>query len=151
MTSYTYGGSTSGMQTGLSYTTMMGGNGIDLLIGSTSNNHIIGNMGNDILVGNGGFDLLEGNAGNDTFVFQHGLGYDTVKSFDPLYDRIRLTAGTASQGYSQGYTLDLNGTGTNGVSAVQQNGGTALIYQGEVWMFLQGFTGTLTTSHFIVQ
>jgi Ca2+-binding RTX toxin-like protein len=131
---YTYGGSTSGLVAGLAMNNITGTNNSETLIGGTGNDYIRGVGGNDVLCGGDGFDVLQGDLGADTFVFQVGKGYDTVKDF----------------GSDDSISLAGSGVTFGQLSFAQQNGGLAIIYQGNVWMHLQGFTGTTLTSDYFV-
>ena len=54
----------------------------DSLSGGASNDVLIGKAGDDQLGGDPGKDMLVGGAGSDTFVFNTGMGRDTIKDFD---------------------------------------------------------------------
>jgi Ca2+-binding RTX toxin-like protein len=133
---YTYGGSTSGYVNPLSVVTITGNNAnnTESIAGTAGSDYISGLGGNDILVGNAGFDVLEGGLGSDTFVFQVGQGFDTVKDFGyGGVDKIQLPA-TISY-------LDL--------SFVQQDNGIGIMYQGNIWMHLTGLTAAPAQELFV--
>jgi Ca2+-binding RTX toxin-like protein len=131
---YTYGGSTSGYVNPLSVVTITGGEGTNTLTGSAGHDYISGLGGNDVLTGNAGFDVLQGGLGSDTFTFQVGLGFDTVKDF---------TYGGVDK-------IDLPSTiGYSDLSFSSENGGIAIIYQGNVWMHLLGQTTAPPANLFI--
>jgi Ca2+-binding RTX toxin-like protein len=145
----TYGGSTSGYinhannyaQNSSSYTTIQGSSQVnDLLSGGAGIDFIIGLGGNDKLIGNGGLDWLEGSQGSDTFFFQVGMGYDTVKDFGSGgIDKISLA-------HALGQNASI--TSISSLTFVPDNGGTSILYDGNVWMHLQGYTGGLSAINF---
>ncbi|UVC08227.1 hypothetical protein IHQ71_24225 [Rhizobium sp. TH2] len=60
-------------------------------IDSNAGNSVLGSVGNDLLLGRGGDDTIQGSfgkdilvggAGEDTFVFDLGMGKDTIRDFD---------------------------------------------------------------------
>jgi Ca2+-binding RTX toxin-like protein len=131
---YTYGGSTSGYVNPLSIVTITGTEGSNTLNGTAGADYISALGGNDTLTGNGGFDVLQGGLGSDVFTFQVGLGFDTVKDF---------TYGGIDR-------IDLPSTITYGqLSFVEENGGIAIIYDGNVWMHLLGQTTAPPSNLFI--
>jgi hypothetical protein len=69
---------------------LLGGKGDDALFGGNGNDRLEGGQGNDLLVGGYGTDLLMGGKGNDRFVFQSGMGIDTVQDFQRGKDKIQL-------------------------------------------------------------
>jgi Ca2+-binding RTX toxin-like protein len=145
---YTYGGSSTGLQIGLSYTYLNGTNNDDTITGiGAANEWIRGYSGNDTLTGGAGFDVLEGGAGYDRFTFQTGLGYDTVLNFSSAQDKIILPSNVLA--------ADLSYTYTSGASV---NSGGALVnglniwHGGSIWMRIEGTTlTTLAGSSVFIQ
>jgi len=68
-----------------------GGRGDDIT-GNDADNLLKGGRGDDTLAGGAGDDLLIGNKGADTFVFEGGMGSDTVQGFNLTEDHLSLTA-----------------------------------------------------------
>jgi Ca2+-binding RTX toxin-like protein len=145
MTSYTYGGSTSGLVNpiGRSYNIVNGTDNPETILGTANDDYICGMGGSDVLTGGDGFDLLEGGNGGDIFTFQVNRGYDTVKDFGKAgFDRISFTSALGANG-------GITAANSSQITSVIQDGGTAIIYNGNVWMFLQGYTTAMTASNFI--
>ena len=74
-----------------------GGVGNDTLHGGAGNDVLIGGAGNDVLVGGAGRDVMTGGLDADRFVFAAisetpGLTRDIIVDFDPVLDRIDLSA-----------------------------------------------------------
>ncbi len=140
MTTYTYGGSSTGSQSSLSYTVSWGTDYSELMTGTGINDYIRAKNGNDVLVGGGGFDLLEGSGGGDRFKFDPGNGYDTVNNFNYSQgDRILLPSGITFSQLSFDYGV--TAAGYLGGS----NSGLNIMYQGAVWMRLEGNTSSVST------
>jgi Ca2+-binding RTX toxin-like protein len=135
MTSYTYGGSIGGMQTGLSYNNITGTDNPEILVGSSGNDYIKGLSGSDILYGGGGFDKLEGGSGMDRFAFQVGQGYDTIIGFNSSQDKILLPSDIS---YGQ---LTFNNV----------NGMLDIIYNNQVWMRIDNTTANTLASTVFTQ
>jgi VCBS repeat-containing protein len=70
-------------------TAVAGGNGKQVIDGSLGFEQISGGNGNDVLVGGAG-DILTGGRGNDTFVFEHDFGANTITDFGKGHDSIQL-------------------------------------------------------------
>jgi Ca2+-binding RTX toxin-like protein len=140
MASYTYGGSSSGAQGSVSYTIISGTDNSEFLTGDFQSNYLKAKNGNDILVGGSGFDLLEGSGGGDRFTFETDKGYDTVTGYNYSQgDRILLPSGINFSQLSFDYNITASsylGTGT--IS------GLNIIYNGAVWMRLEGATASAT-------
>ena len=90
--------------------TLWGNDGADQLNGNDGNDVLQGGNGNDQLSGGNGDDRLVGGFGNEQFI-DGGAGTDTV-AFD------YLTPG----GPGQGYTINYNFQGANGVSSLSVSG-----------------------------
>ncbi|MGK5091769.1 calcium-binding protein [Deltaproteobacteria bacterium TL4] len=58
--------------------TLDGQAGNDRLYGGSGDDTLLGGEGDDILQGDSGEDRLEGGTGSDTYVFQRGMGQDTL-------------------------------------------------------------------------
>jgi len=79
---------------------ILGGNESDSLFGGAGDDRLSARTGNTHFFGGSGNDLLEGHSGADMFVFQPGMGNDTIKDFrsdesldfQDRYDTIDLTA-----------------------------------------------------------
>ena len=56
-----------------------GGDGNDTLDGGFGKDSLFGGAGNDTLTGGAGDDVLSGGYGTDTYVFERGGGFDTIK------------------------------------------------------------------------
>lgn len=67
---------------------LSGGSYGDFLNGGSGSDTLSGGSGRDTLTGGTGNDLLFGGTGADTFVFADGCGRDTIRGFQPGYDRI---------------------------------------------------------------
>lgn len=72
-----------------SNTTLIGGNGKDVLDGSPGHDILIGGNGADVLIGGNG-DTLTGNNGPDTFLFRPNFGTNTITDFNLQNDVIQL-------------------------------------------------------------
>ena len=70
-------------------TIQTGGNGKQVLDGSAGNQALNGGNGADVLIG-GPNDILTGGNGPDTFVFDPGLGRNTITDFNPHNDLIQF-------------------------------------------------------------
>ncbi|OYX97403.1 MAG: hypothetical protein B7Y80_19850 [Hyphomicrobium sp. 32-62-53] len=75
-------GAASGFASIANISNVTGGGGADFLFGNDSANVLNGGVGNDVIAGGGGNDMLNGGGGSDTFLFNTGLGQDTVLTFD---------------------------------------------------------------------
>jgi Ca2+-binding RTX toxin-like protein len=141
MATYTYGGSSSGAQGSLSSSVIWGTDNSEVLNGDILNNYVRAKNGNDILCGGMGFDLLEGSNGGDRFTFETDKGYDTITGYNYSQgDRILLPSGINFSQLSFDYNITASsylGTGT--VS------GLNIIYNGAVWMRLEGSTASATS------
>lgn len=78
---------------------LTGAGGFDRLVGGGGRDYLFGRGGNDTLDGGGGRDLLAGGAGNDrliggagadVFVFDPGMGRDTITGFRDNVDTIEI-------------------------------------------------------------
>jgi VCBS repeat-containing protein len=72
-------------------TTLVGGNGPDVLDGSYGGDTLLGGNGPDVLIGGPG-DTLTGGNGPDTFLFRPDFGTSTVVDFDVHTDAIQFDA-----------------------------------------------------------
>ena len=70
-------------------TTLIGGNGKDVLDGSTGHDVLIGGNSTDVLIGGSG-DILTGGHGPDAFVFRPNFGVNTITDFDVRNDVIQF-------------------------------------------------------------
>jgi Ca2+-binding RTX toxin-like protein len=140
MSGYTYGGGSSATQTGLSYNPITGTDNADVLVGGTGSDFIKGKNGADIMYGGGGFDKLEGWSGADRFAFEVGNGYDTVVGFMVGQgDKILLPSNIT---YSQ---LSFESVTEVSSSGLGTSVGLNIIYGGQVWMRLEGFSSSTST------
>lgn len=64
----------------------------DTLLGGAGNDRLFGGAGDDILYDGAGGDVLTGGDGADTFVLAADGGVERIADFDPLRDRIDLSA-----------------------------------------------------------
>jgi Ca2+-binding RTX toxin-like protein len=77
---------------------LAGGEGRDILRGDSGADRLDGGAGDDLIYGGYGRDDLTGGAGADRFVFLsvaemgHGSQRDIIRDFDPLWDRLDLSA-----------------------------------------------------------
>ena len=121
-----------------------GGAGRDNLHGGRQDDQIFGGEGNDFL--NGGLDddrlegglnndTLLGGGGNDTFVFTQQGGRDKVRDFTQGEDLLDV----ADLGITSQADFDSMGPVSGGYELVS----------GDVTIFLQGFSGTLTDADFV--
>jgi Ca2+-binding RTX toxin-like protein len=96
-----FGGDDRVYLTGTTPTTVLGGDGNDLLRGSfdPADERLYGGAGDDTVQGNGGTDLLDGGggqdemtggAGVDTFVFKLGYAAATITDFAVAEDLLKL-------------------------------------------------------------
>jgi len=76
---------------------IVGDEGHDTLLGGEGHDTLKGGDGYDTLIGGAGHDTLEGGALADTFVFEHGSGYDTIVDFN----------------YGEGDRLDISALGVD--------------------------------------
>jgi autotransporter-associated beta strand protein/VCBS repeat-containing protein len=76
---------------GAADTTVYGHFGKSVLDGSPGNDTLVAGSGKEVLIGGPG-DTLEAGSGLDTFVFLPGFGHNAIKSFNPLLNKIQLTA-----------------------------------------------------------
>lgn len=72
--------------------TLTGGSVGDLLSGGAGNDWLEGRRGRDVLMDGAGRDTLVGGAGADTFVLAADGDIDRIMDFDPVTDRIDLSA-----------------------------------------------------------
>lgn len=72
--------------------TLTGGAVGDLLSGGAGNDRLEGRLGRDVLMDGAGADTLIGGAGADTFVLAADGDTDRIMDFDPVTDRIDLSA-----------------------------------------------------------
>ena len=72
-------------------TTLIGGNGKNVLDGSAGHDILIGGNSADVLIGGNG-DTLTGSNGPDTFLFRPNFGANTITDFDLHNDAIQLDA-----------------------------------------------------------
>jgi len=72
-------------------TTLVGGNGPDVLDGSYGGDIVLGGNGPDVLIGGDG-DTLTGGNGPDTFLFRPDFGANTITDFDVHTDAIQFDA-----------------------------------------------------------
>lgn len=84
---------------------LVGNNGVNLLVGGGGADTLYGLMGNDRLIGGAGADQLQGGLGNDVFIYNAvsdsaPSGMDTILDFQPLYDKIDLSAIDAVPGFA---------------------------------------------------
>lgn len=79
-------------QAGASAARLTGGAGNDLLIGGAGAVTLTGGGGDDILIGAGGAAVMTGGAGADLFVPAHNGALTRITDFDPVLDRIDLSA-----------------------------------------------------------
>ena len=72
--------------------TLTGGSVGDLLSGGAGDDRLEGRRGRDVLMDGAGADTLVGGAGADTFVLAADGDTDRIMDFDPVTDRIDLSA-----------------------------------------------------------
>ncbi len=70
-------------------TTLIGGNGKNVLDGSFGHDILIGGNAGDVLIGGSG-DTLTGGTGPDTFLFRPKFGTETITNFNPQNDVIQF-------------------------------------------------------------
>jgi VCBS repeat-containing protein len=70
-------------------TTVVGGNGQDVLDGSFGHDILLGGNGADVLIGGPG-DTLTGGHGPDTYLFRLNFGANTITDFDVNNDAIQI-------------------------------------------------------------
>jgi VCBS repeat-containing protein len=70
-------------------TTLIGGNGNNVLDGSFGGDTLVGGNGADVLIGGNG-DILTGGNGPDTFLFRPNFGTNTITDFDLHNDTIQF-------------------------------------------------------------
>lgn len=71
---------------------LTGGAGSDLLWGGAGDDRLVAGAGDDILMDGAGADTMAGQAGADTFVLNRDGEIDEITDFDPLSDRLDLSA-----------------------------------------------------------
>jgi Ca2+-binding RTX toxin-like protein len=96
------------------------------LTGNASANYLLGGGGNDTLNGKAGNDVLFGEAGADTFVFEHGMGGDTIGDFAAGTDRINL----AAFGFTSFAQVQAAMSETGGSTAIILGSGDFIVLQG---------------------
>ena len=134
----TPGGTAQAIASGI--TSILGGNGNDLLIGDTRANTLNGGDGNDRLIGGGGSDTLIGGAGADEFVFRPVAGNVVVQDFSAAEKDVLVFDGIA--GLSNFAALSGHVAQANGATVIDLSG-----FGTQVQITLQGFTGGLTADN----
>ena len=122
-----------------------GGSGRDNLHGGRQDDQVSGGAGNDFISGGHGDDRLEGGldndsllggSGNDTFIFTLEGGRDKVRDFTQGEDLLDVA--------------DLGITSLDDFDSMGPVSGGYELVSGDVTIFLQGFSGTLTDADFCV-
>ena len=70
---------------------LAGGSNDDQLFGGAGRDVIYANSGSDLIVGGEDKDVLVGGAGVDTFQFNRGDGFDTIKNFELGVDKVDIS------------------------------------------------------------
>lgn len=110
---------------------LLGTGGVDMLIGDASHNILNGAAGDDIIFDGTGRDRLTGGAGADTFILTYDQEFDSIEDFDPMVDRLDLSAWPGLRSMSQ-------------LTLVPFDGGIKVAYGGDI-VVLRSADGTTIT------
>lgn len=105
-----------------------GGAADDLIDGGSGDDTLNGGAGDDIIVDGAGQDVMRGGAGADTFVLSRDKELDRISDFEPMRDRIDLSA--------WGRLYDLSA-----VAIIRQPGGIVVLQYGDERLIIQGRDG----------
>ncbi|MEX0305685.1 MAG: reprolysin-like metallopeptidase [Leisingera sp.] len=114
-----------------------GGLGRDTLFGGRGDDRLLGGKGEDRIVGGDGSDEMTGGKRADVFVFVSADYFEeeVITDFGRGDDKIEFS-GTSPDSFSD-------------LTITQAGGNTLISYYGSHEIELSGFTGTLTSDHFI--